>query len=57
MHCLLDPHLASLAQVCPRVELSGVPESAVGSGVGVGGAWEQGWGDGVLSPMPPFSGI
>jgi hypothetical protein len=43
--------------MCCHVELSGVPESAVGSGVGgEGEAWGQGWGDGVLSPLPPIWG-
>lgn len=57
VHCLLEPGLASLAEE-PSGRAVWCPYVCCGKWCGWGGgAWGQGWGDGVLSPMPPFSGI
>lgn len=61
MHCVLEPCPAGLAAErwlkCALLLSCLMSLSLPWEVVWVGEAWGQGWGDGVLSPIPPFSGI
>ncbi|XP_063125945.1 ras-related C3 botulinum toxin substrate 3 isoform X1 [Rattus norvegicus] len=61
VHCVLEPCPAGLAAErwlkCALLLSCLMSLSLPWEVVWVGEAWGQGWGDGVLSPIPPFSGI